>query len=94
MSSFKSNENIHKNEDGVRRDILRRFYGLVISRLYWLSWAVVSGSPVIDCSLLGSAATLIRPFNKAWSLHILLEGDNCFLCKCHNIRVQTEERCD
>ena len=30
------------------------------------------------------------PF-KAWAFHILLEGDNRCLCKCHSIRIQTEK---
>ena len=43
-------------------------------------------SPRLHCNL-------DTPF-KAWSLHILQECGNRCLCKCHIIRVQTEERCD
>ena len=41
-------------------------------------------SPRLHCNL-------DTPF-KAWSMHILLGGGNRCLCKCHNIRVQPEER--
>ena len=79
---------------------IKMIYGLVISWLYWLVglWgggreAVFSGSPVIDCSLRGYTAKLIRPLRLGHCI-ILLEGGNGCLCKCHDIRVQTEERCD
>ena len=59
-----------------------RLYGLVISWLYWLKGGLyfqAFKSPPLHCNL-------DTPFN-AWPLHIhvLLEGGNRCLCKCHNL---------
>ena len=55
---------------------------------------VFLGAPVIDCSPLGSTATLIRPLRLGHCIYMYLwkVAIHC-LCKCH-IRIQTEERCD